>query len=206
MQATPPNTIALGVDQELFPVFVLNLECPGREVDVTVEAEKTWVEFSDWAAAKNACVAMLLAFLSHFPHAVPSSVLRDLQRTFRKNEGDEAWKTASPPPTARRSSTEPTPSPSLSPMRLGMPDVGTYSDVGVGLPLDSCAWMGRDRDSDTVSNEGKEISAKVIPNSRSEARACFTSWLFFLKIADTWENPSCSCKSRALVVFGYPSG
>lgn len=143
-------------------MFVLNLECPRKEVDVVVEAEKTWVEFSDWAAAKNACVAMLLAFLPHFPHAVPSSVLRDLRRAFHKNEGDEAWTTASPPPTARPKSTEPMSPPSPSPMRLGVPDVGTYYDVGVDSPLDSCAWMGRDRDSGTISKEGQESITKVL--------------------------------------------
>lgn len=142
-------------------MFVLNLECPRNEVDVMVDAEKTWVEFSDWAAARNACVAMLLAFLPHFSHAVPSSVLRDLRRAFHKNEGDEAWRMASPPATARRNSTEPTRSPSPSPMRLGTPDVGTYADVGVGSPLDSCSWMGRDRDVVTTSEEGKETIIKV---------------------------------------------
>lgn len=49
----PPN-------QELFPVFVLNLECPRSEVDIMSDPEKTWVEFSDWAAARNACISMLL--------------------------------------------------------------------------------------------------------------------------------------------------
>lgn len=47
-------------NQELFPVFVLNIECPRKEVDIMVDPEKTWVEFSDWTAARNACVAMLL--------------------------------------------------------------------------------------------------------------------------------------------------
>lgn len=167
-------------------MFVLNLECPRKEVDIMVEAEKTWVEFSDWAAAKNACVAMLLAFLPHFPHAVPSSVLRDLRRAFHKNEGDEAWKAASPLPTARRNSTEPTPPPSPSPMRLGMPDVGAYSEVGAGSPPDSCAWMGRDRDWGTISKEWNETIAKVLHNSRPEARACFAPGLVCLSIADTW--------------------
>lgn len=139
-----------------------------------VDAEKTWVEFSDWAAARNACVAMLLAFLPHFSHAVPSSVLRDLRRAFHKNEGDEAWRMASPPATARRNSTEPTRSPSPSPMRLGTPDVGTYADVGVGSPLDSCSWMGRDRDVVTTSEEGKETIIKVHTVVHELKRTCFT--------------------------------
>lgn len=128
-------------------MFVLNLECPHNEVDIMVEAEKTWVEFSDWTAAKNACIAMLLAFLPHFPHAVPSSVLRDLRRAFHKHEGDEAWTTASPPPALGRTSPAPAPSPSPSPMRLDVPDVEMFSDVGVGSPLNSCVWMGQDRQS-----------------------------------------------------------
>lgn len=41
-------------------MFVLNLECPADEVDITSEPDKTWVEFSKWPAARNACVAMLL--------------------------------------------------------------------------------------------------------------------------------------------------
>eukprot|EP00752_Nemacystus_decipiens_P004406 g4025.t1 len=145
-----------GQKQELFPVFVLNLECPRNEVDVMVDAEKTWVEFSDCAAAKNACVAMLLAFLPHFPHAVPSSVLRDLWRRFHKNEGDDAWRMVSPAPTARQTSRDRTPSPSPSPVRVSMPVVGTSSGVGAGFPLDSCYWMSRDRDLSTTSKEGSE--------------------------------------------------
>eukprot|EP00903_Cladosiphon_okamuranus_P019249 g17698.t2 len=161
-----PNASS-GQKQELFPVFVLNLECPRKEVDVMVEPEKTSVEFSDWAAAKNACVALLLAFLPHFPHAVPSSVLRDLRRAFHKNEGDDAWRMASSPPTARRKDREPTPSP-LFPMRLGMPDVGTYFGVRVGSPPDSCARMGRDRDSGTISKEGRETFAKTLQELQRE--------------------------------------
>lgn len=191
MPAVPPNTLALALEQELFPVFVLNLECPRKEVDVMVEAEKTWVEFSDWAAAKNACVAMLLAFLPHFPHAVPSSVLRDLRRAFHKNEGDEAWRMAGSPPTTRRNSTEPTPSPSPSPMRLGMPG------VGVGSPPDGCAWMGRDRDSGTISKGGKETIAKVWHSKRPEAHTCFTCGLVCPSIADTW-GATCTAASVVL--------
>lgn len=41
-------------------MFVMNLECPPDEVDITSEPDKTWVEFSNWPAARNACVAMLL--------------------------------------------------------------------------------------------------------------------------------------------------
>lgn len=129
------------LDQELFPVFVLNLECPHNEVDITVEAEKTWVEFSDWATVKNACIAMLLAFLPHFRHAVPSSVLRDLRRAFYKHEGDGAWTMASPAPAVEHAPAAPEPSPSASPMRLSVPEVGR------GSPVTSCAWMGRDRES-----------------------------------------------------------
>lgn len=51
-------------NQELFPVFVLNLECPRSEVDIMSDPEKTWVEFSDWAAARNACISMLLVSLA----------------------------------------------------------------------------------------------------------------------------------------------
>lgn len=198
----PPNIVALSLDQELFPVFVLNLECPPKEVDVMVEADKTWVEFSDWAAAKNACVAMLLAFLPHFPHAVPSSVLRDLRRAFHNNEGDEAWRMASPPPIARRNTAGPTPSPSPSPMRLGMPpDVGTCSDVGVGSPPDSCAWMGRDRDSGTIGKEEKETIAKVLHDSRPEFRTCFTAGLVCLIIASTWGAPCTAICILMIVVL-----
>lgn len=46
--------------QELFPVFLLNLECPSDEVDVLTEPDKTSVEFADWPNAKNAVIAMLL--------------------------------------------------------------------------------------------------------------------------------------------------
>jgi len=136
-------------------VFVLNLECPHSEVDILMEADKNWVEFSDWAAAKSACIAMLLAFLPHFPHAVPNSVLRDLRREFHKNEGYEAWTTARAPPSPRRASPEPALPPSPSPMRLGVPDLGMSSHATEGSPLDSCAWMGRDRDLSTVSKEGR---------------------------------------------------
>lgn len=41
-------------------MFVLNLECPADEVDITSEPDKTWVEFSHWPTARNACLAMLL--------------------------------------------------------------------------------------------------------------------------------------------------
>lgn len=41
-------------------MFVLNLECPRSEVDIMSDPEKTWVEFSDWDAARNACISMLL--------------------------------------------------------------------------------------------------------------------------------------------------
>lgn len=141
--------------QELFPVFVLNLECPHSEVDILMEADKTWLEFSDWAAAKSTGIAMLLAFLPHFPHAVPISVLRDLRREFYKNQGEEAWTTASPPPPPRRASPEPALPPSPSPMRLGVPDLGMPSHATEGSPLDSCAWMGRDKDLSKVSEEGR---------------------------------------------------
>lgn len=158
-----------------------------------VDAEKTWIEFSDWATAKNACVAMLLAFLPHFPHAVPSSVLRDLRRAFHKNEGDEAWRMASPPPTARRNSTEPTPSPSPSPMRLGMPDVATCSEVALRSSLDSCSWMGRDRDFGTISKEEEETITKV-NTIHDLKRTCFTSGL------------GNYCTSCCIPLGGYPSG
>ncbi|CBJ28278.1 MutL protein homolog 3 [Ectocarpus siliculosus] len=154
-----PNASS-GQRQELFPVFVLNLECPRSEVDIMSDPEKTWVEFSDWAAARNACISMLLAFLSRFSHAVPSSVLRDLRRAFHKNEGGggDAWKPASPPPppAARGASPDPGPSPSPPPMQLGTPDVGV-SPAGVGSPLESCAWMGRDREVGGIGEEAMEF-------------------------------------------------
>ncbi|CAM9954672.1 unnamed protein product, partial [Discosporangium mesarthrocarpum] len=49
-----------GQKQELFPVFLLNIECPHGEVDLTFEPDKTLVEFADWPGAKNAGIAMLL--------------------------------------------------------------------------------------------------------------------------------------------------
>ncbi|CAM9514075.1 unnamed protein product, partial [Ectocarpus sp. 13 AM-2016] len=154
-----PNASS-GQRQELFPVFVLNLECPRSEVDIMSDPEKTWVEFSDWAAARNACISMLLAFLSRFSHAVPSSVLRDLRRAFHKNEGGggDAWKPASPPPppAARGASPDPGPSPSPPPMQLGTPDVGV-SPAGVGSPLESCVWMGRDREVGGIGEEAMEF-------------------------------------------------
>ncbi|CAN0172584.1 unnamed protein product, partial [Laminaria digitata] len=153
-----PNASS-GQRQELFPVFVLNLECPADEVDITSEPDKTWVEFSKWPAARNACVAMLLAFLSHFPHAVPSTVLRDLRRAFQRNEGGETWVTASPPPPTRdasRASPEPAPSPSPSPMRLTAPDLGTFSEVAMPGAVESCAWMGKDPGWNMMGEEGGE--------------------------------------------------
>lgn len=120
-----------------------------------MEADKTCLEFSDWAAAKSACIAMLLAFLPHFPHAVPDSVMRDLRREFHKMEGGEAWTTASPPPPPRRASPEPALPPSPSPMRLGVPDLGISFYSTEGSPLDSCVWMGSDRDLSKVSEEGR---------------------------------------------------
>lgn len=97
------------------------------------------------------------AFLSRFSHAVPSSVLRDLRRAFHKNEdgGGDAWKPASPPPpqpAARGASPDPGPSPSPPPMRLNTPDVGVPS-AGMGSPLESCAWMGRDREMGGIGEE-----------------------------------------------------
>lgn len=89
------------------------------------------------------------AFLSHFPHAVPSTVLRDLRRAFHRNEGGEKWTTASPvAPTSRtaRASPDPAPPPpppTPSPMRLVMPDVGMPSPL-CGYHDD---WMGRDGES-----------------------------------------------------------
>lgn len=106
------------------------------------------MEFSDWASVKNACIAMLLAFLSHFRHAVPSSVLRDLRRAFHKHEGDGAWTMASPAPAVDYSSAAPEPSPSASPLRLSVPEVGG------GSPMTSCAWMGRDRESSRTGEVG----------------------------------------------------
>lgn len=50
--------------QELFPVFVLNLECPRSEVDMMAEPDKTLVEFSDWPSAKNTPIALLLVSAS----------------------------------------------------------------------------------------------------------------------------------------------
>ncbi|CAN0114970.1 unnamed protein product, partial [Ectocarpus sp. 12 AP-2014] len=90
-------------------------------------------------------------------HAVPSSVLRDLRRAFHKNEGGggDAWKPASPPPPPAARGASPDPGPSLSPppMQLGTPDVGV-SPAGVGSPLKSCVWMGRDRE---VGGIGEEV-------------------------------------------------
>lgn len=51
-------------------MFVLNIEVPKDQVDVMAEPDKTWVEFSDWPAARNACIAMLLVrscLLEAFP-------------------------------------------------------------------------------------------------------------------------------------------
>ncbi|CAB1105355.1 unnamed protein product [Ectocarpus sp. CCAP 1310/34] len=163
---SPPSSTACHWSkefQELFPVFVLNLECPRSEVDIMSDPEKTWIEFSDWAAARNACISMLLAFLSRFPHAVPSSVLRDLRRAFHKNEGGggDAWKPASPPPppAARGASPDPGPSPSPPPMQLGTPDVGV-SPAGAGSPLESCAWMGRDREVGGIGVEAMDEGSR----------------------------------------------
>ena len=104
------------------------------------------------------------AFLSHFPHAVPSIVLKDLRRTFHRNEGGETWTIASPPRPPRgagRASPEPAPSPSPSPMRLTTPDLGAFSDVAMGA-VDSCAWMGKDPGSNLMDEEGGEAMVREI--------------------------------------------
>lgn len=46
--------------QDLFAVFVINVQCPLGDVDIMAEPGKSWVEFADWPAAEKACIAMLL--------------------------------------------------------------------------------------------------------------------------------------------------
>lgn len=97
------------------------------------------------------------AFLPHFSHAVPSTVLRDLRRAFHRNEGDETRMVSSPPPStsrAARASPETVPTPSPSPMRLRAPDMCMPS------PLHNCVWMGRDRGLCGLVDEGGEAMVR----------------------------------------------